>query len=103
MLKINRLITRAAVALTLFSATQSQAANLCDQVWNGSVERIRVQQQASGETVFRVYLTPGNTAQYVGYTTSGFMVDVLLKAQENGTDLQECTDDKCQIVWFDFR
>jgi hypothetical protein len=62
------LTTKTLVALSLFVSVESQAA-LCDQVWTGTIERARVQEQATGETVVRLYITPGHNADYVGYTT----------------------------------
>ena len=103
MMKFNRLIANTLLTVSLFGAAQASAANLCNQVWNGTVERLRVQEQASGETVVRLYLHPGNNADYAGYTTSEFMVDALHKAKDGQIEVTGYTDDKCKIKWMDVR
>ena len=103
MLNINRFAIKTAFALTLFSALPAQAANMCNQVWNGTVERLRVQDQANGDTVMRLYLHPGNNSDYAGYTKTDFMADVLMKAKDGDVELTGYTDDKCVIKWVDLK
>jgi len=103
MLNIKGQMVKTLVALSLFTATGAQAANLCNQVWTGNVERLRAQLQSNDESMVRLYLHPGNNADYAGYTASDFMVEVLMKAKDNDTQVTGYTDDKCVIKWVDLR
>ncbi len=91
------------VILFVFASFQSQGANLCDQVWRGSVERLRVQEQASGEVLMRLYVYPGNNSEYAGYSSSYYMVETLLQAKRTQAELTGYTDKNCRIKWIDFR
>ncbi len=77
------------------------AANMCNQVWNGTIERIRVQ-QTSNETVARVYIYPGSNSEYVGYVSSDFMFKAFVAAKEKMTQVTGYTDANCNIQWLDF-
>ena len=103
MFKINRIITKVVVAAALLTAFDSQAANLCNQVFSGNIERIRTQVQASGETVMRVYLHPGNNADYAGYVTSDMMAKVLMAAKNKDVAITGYSDSSCKITWVDYR
>ena len=94
---------KASLILGLAFTAEAQAYNLCNQVWTGSVERIRVQENINGETVMRLYLYPGNNAEYAVYTSSQFMADTLLKGKESGTEITGYTDESCKIKWVDFQ
>ena len=77
MLKINGLIRKTLITLltasSLLTAVESQAAGHCGEVWNGTIERARVQIQATGETWVLFYTYPGNNADYIGYVKSELM------------------------------
>ena len=101
MLNLKTTIATSIITLTVFASTAVEAGNLCNQVWKGEVERVRVQEQASGETVMRLYIYPGNNADYAGYTESSFMFDALTKAQDKSITVQGYTDSSCKIKWVD--
>ena len=107
MLKINGLISKTLITLltglSLLTTVESQAAGHCGEVWNGTIERARVQVQANGETWLLFYTYPGNNADYIGYVKSDLMANVLLRGKEKGESLTGYTDDSCKIKWADFR
>lgn len=99
-------ITHAFVKASLIAlciSSTAQATNLCGQVWHGTVERVRVQEQADNSVVVRVYIYPGNNADYVGYTTSNLMVDQLIKSKDNLHEITGYTDTSCKIKWMDYQ
>ena len=103
MSNIKARLVKSLAVFTLLAAGSAQAGNLCNQVWSGTVERLRVQEQASGETVMRLYVHPGNNADYAGYVTSEFMADVLMKAKDKDVEVTGYTDSQCKIKWVDYR
>lgn len=103
MSKFNSLVVKSLLAMAVFSGTNVQAANLCDGVFNGTVERLRVQEQSNGDTVVRVYMYPGNNAEYAGYVSSDYMVKVLLKAKEGENQITGYSDSSCKIKWIDLK
>ena len=70
---------------------------------NFDATRLRVQEQASGETVVRLYMYPGSNSEYAAYTTSDFMVKVLAMAKKDQNEITGYTDDKCVIKWVDLK
>jgi hypothetical protein len=100
---IKSLAVKSLLAVSLLAGTSAQAANLCNGVFNGTVERLRVQEQASGETVVRLYMYPGTNAEYAGYTTSDFMVKILAMAKKDQNEITGYTDDQCKIKWVDLK
>lgn len=99
----NSLVVKSLLAATLLTGASAQAANLCGGVFNGTVERLRVQEQSNGDTVVRLYMYPGNNAQYAGYTTSDFMVKVLAMAKKDQNEITGYTDEQCKIKWVDLK
>jgi hypothetical protein len=102
MLTINRLITNVLLASTLFAAAASEASN-CGKVWNGTIERVRVQEQDNGDTIMLLYAYPGNNADFIGNTKSPLMIDMLLRGKEKGVEMTGYTNDSCKITWADLR
>ena len=100
---IKSLAVKSLLAVSLLAGTSAQAANLCGGVFNGTVERLRVQEQASGETVVRLYMYPGTNSEYAGYTTSDHMVKILAMAKKDQNEITGYTDDKCKIKWVDLK
>ncbi len=103
MSKFNSLVAKSVLVLSLFAAAGAQASNLCGGVYNGTVERLRVQEQANGETVVRLYTYPGTNAEYAGYTSSEQFVKVLLAAKKSQTEITGYTDEQCRIKWIDLK
>lgn len=103
MLNLKTVFATVIMTLTALASASVEANNLCNQVWKGEVERVRVQEQASGETVMRLYLYPGNNADYAGFTESSFMFDALTKAQDEKIQVTGYTDSSCKIKWVDIR
>jgi hypothetical protein len=73
MLNINRSIINILLASTLFTAAASEASN-CGKVFNGTIERVRVQEQANGDTI------------------------MLLKGKEKGVEMTGYTNDSSTIT-----
>lgn len=103
MLNVKTVITTAIMTLSVLSSANANANNLCNQVWKGEVERVRVQEQSNGDTVMRLYIYPGNNADYAGYTQSSFMFDALTKAQDKAITVTGYTDSSCKIKWIDIK
>ena len=74
-------------------------ANNCGSVFNGQVERLRI--YAAGSKVM-VYLSPGNNADYVGYSTDSNTVKALFEARNNGVSITGYSDEDCYIGWLDY-
>lgn len=80
----------------------------CNRIWNGEVKHVKMQQQANGETVMRLYLqqddnhNDANHAEYTGYTCCNFMADALRKAKDKAAPISGYTDANGKIQWIDF-
>lgn len=75
----------------------------CEQVWSGSVGRLRVYDQpgSTGKKVF-VYLEPGTNDDYVGWSDDPNMIEALFRARDGGAAVQGFTNERCRIEWMDY-
>ncbi len=98
----SQLVKVVIVGSALF-AGQAYANNMCGQVWSGTIDRVRVQQQNDGTVVVRAYIAPGSNGEYAGYTSNGLMANTLIKGQDGMKEVTGYSDANCQIKWVDFK
>ncbi|TAN47300.1 MAG: hypothetical protein EPN21_17865 [Methylococcaceae bacterium] len=100
--KLTPIITLATLAVLLTSAP-AFAANYCNSVWTGKVERLRIYNQGANQKVF-AYIAPGNNDSYVGYSENPNMINALFQNRNNqsGDEIQGYTGSDCKIQWLDY-
>lgn len=99
---MNKFLIFAALAAAIVSPP-TLAANYCNSVWTGKIERLRVYNQGSNKNVF-AYIAPGNNDSYVGSTNNPNMITALFQNRDNqnGTQIQGYSDSDCKIQWIDY-
>jgi hypothetical protein len=81
----------------------SATSSGCEQVWSGSIGRLRIYDQpaSTGKKVF-AYKAPGSNSNYVGYSDDPNVIHALFLARDNGRSIRGYTNASCKIEWLDY-
>ncbi len=71
------------------------------KVWSGYIQRLRIYDDNGGKRVF-VFLSPGSSAGYVGYTDDANLISALYQAQLHGHILSGYSNATYQIQFIDY-
>lgn len=71
------------------------------KIWSGVIARVRVYDDTHGKRIF-VFLSPGNNANYIGYTNDANMIKVILQAHLHKQVLSGYSTDQYKILWMDY-